>query len=109
MGKLFTNVVVLSSLISISLFAGCAGNKACCEAGDAAAQKSTSGQVAVINTMCPVGGDDFGSKERPSELARTVSGQNIGFCCEGCVKQFDKMSEEKKAAVLSAATANKVM
>lgn len=107
MTTLLKNVLILSCAASLSLFAGCA-NKACCEPANTTAQ-TADGKVAVINTMCPVGGDDFGSKERSGDLARAFNGKSIGFCCESCVKQFDKMSDEKKAAVLSAATANKAM
>jgi hypothetical protein len=61
----------------------------------------------VVNTICPIGSDDFDSKDRPAELTRTVNGENIGFCCEHCTAKFDKMSDAKKAEVLAAAKSNK--
>ncbi len=102
------HILIVSSIAVLSLVAACA-SKTRSDASDSAAQKTTGGKVAVINTMCPIGADDYESKERPADLARTYNGKSIGFCCESCVKQFDKMSDEKKAAVLTAAAANKAL
>jgi hypothetical protein len=106
MTKLLARTLILAS-ISLSLGA-CAGNKACCD-DTAEAAKNTDGKVSVVNTMCPIGEDDFGSKERSADLARTWNGKSIGFCCESCAKQFDKMTSEKKDAVATAASANKAL
>ncbi|MFN0132656.1 MAG: hypothetical protein ACKVW3_09030 [Phycisphaerales bacterium] len=97
--------LVLSVVGSVSLFAGCVKDKACCDTGD----KTAAARVSVINTMCPIGGDDFGEKTRPAELVRTHNGENIGFCCEGCVKSFDKKADAAKGEVLAAAKANKTL
>ena len=96
----FRNVVVLASVAALFSLAGCASNKAASGADS---------KVAVINTVCPIAGDDFESKERQANLVRTVDGKNIGFCCDHCTTKFDKMSDDKKKAALAAATANKAM
>ena len=106
MAKLFARTLILAS-IALPLGA-CAGNKACCD-DPAEAAKANGGKVSVVNTLCPIGEDDFGSKERSADLARTWNGTSIGFCCESCVKQFDKMTNEKKDAVATAAIANKAL
>ncbi|MBX3376849.1 MAG: hypothetical protein KF678_07585 [Phycisphaeraceae bacterium] len=104
--RAFTSAAILSAA-ALGLLAGCASNKgACC---DSSAAAKSDGNVAVVNTMCPIGADDFETKQRPPELARNYKGTSIGFCCEGCVKSFDKMSEEKKAEVAKAALANKAL
>lgn len=108
MSSVFTRTLLIASVASLSLLGACANKGACCDTTANAAAKSD-GSVAVVNTMCPVGGDDFETKTRPTDLARTWNGTSIGFCCEGCVKQFDKMSDEKKTATATAAVANKAM
>jgi hypothetical protein len=94
--------------------AGCAGNKegGCCD--DAATNKSAAAttpaaRVTTVNTVCPLSGEDFGSNTRSAELVGSYKGENVGFCCAGCAKKFDKMSDEKKSAALVAAKANKPM
>jgi len=104
MSKLF-NTLVLASAVSMALLSGCAG-KNCCDDKEAAT-KAGAANVAIVNTMCPIGGDEFDSKEHPATLTRTVEGKAIGFCCEGCTKKFDKMTTEKQHEVLTAANANK--
>lgn len=106
MVRLFSSAAALTLVASLGLFAGCASNGACC---DATAATKPNGNVAVVNTLCPIGNDDFETKERTPDLARTHSGTAIGFCCESCVKSFDKMSDEKKAEVVKAALANRAL
>jgi YHS domain-containing protein len=106
---LLTKVLIASTVASLALLSGCASKACCDDSGEKAAQKTADGKVVVINTMCPIGGDDFGSKERSSDLARTYNGKAIGFCCDHCVQKFDKMSDEKKQATVAAASANKAM
>lgn len=111
----FLNVTLGVAALSLAMLSGCAGNKECCK--DSAAMsgpktepaKNAAANMTVINTMCPIGGDDFEHKtDHPASLTRSVAGQNIGFCCDGCVKKFDSMSDDKKAAILTAAKENKV-
>ncbi len=63
-------------------------------------------KVAVVNTVCPIGGDEFGKS--PSDT-RTVNGTSIGFCCDHCSAKFDKMTDAEKANVVNLARANKVL
>lgn len=104
--KLSTLALGLTLGGSVLLFAGCAKEKACCDTSDKAAPTAS---VATINTKCPIGGDDFDNKSHSAALTRTYKGQNIGFCCEGCVKKFDAKKDAEKDAVLAAATANKTL
>jgi hypothetical protein len=62
--------------------------------------------VKVINTMCPIGGDDFGGGTHDAALSRAYKGKEIGFCCANCVRKFDAMTDEQKDQVLKLATAN---
>jgi len=39
----------------------------------------------VLNTKCPVSGDDV-----DKEVTETYKGRTIAFCCKDCVKDFNK-------------------
>jgi len=105
MTNLLRNILIVASLAAL---AGCAhngsANKECCDTTD-----KTTAKVTVVNSVCPIAGDDFETKERSSDLVRQVNGEKVGFCCDTCTAKFDKMSEEKKQAVLTAAKANKAL
>jgi hypothetical protein len=64
-------------------------------------------QARVINTMCPIGGDDFEEPIRPATLAREWKGQTIGFCCKDCAMKFDRMKPEERDETLTRARANR--
>lgn len=103
------------ALLAALTLAGCATNKesGCCDdaATDkaAAATATPAARVTTVNTVCPLTGEDFGTKDRAATTVSNYKGENVGFCCPGCVKKFDKMSEEKKSATLVAAKANKAI
>ncbi|MBL9032654.1 MAG: hypothetical protein JNM80_13240 [Phycisphaerae bacterium] len=107
--KLSTIALGLTLGGSVLLFAGCAKEKACCGTCGTSEKGARSASVATINTMCPIGGDEFDNKAHSAALTRTYKGQKIGFCCEGCVKKFDGKSDADKDAVLTAAKANKTL
>jgi hypothetical protein len=62
----------------------------------------------VINTICPIGGDDFGARGAPPELTRTWRGKTIGFCCAACLPEFDRLGPAGKDQILALAEANRV-
>lgn len=122
MSNLVNNVRSLASVLTLAgllAIAGCANtNKECCTDGAkadskaaatttaAAPARNAEGRIITVNSLCPIGEDDFGSKDRPDALARTYNGQSIGFCCDHCVTKFDKMDDAHKSGVLKAAQAN---
>jgi len=110
--KKLWSLASLASVVGLLALAGCAANKDCCKddvkpaaaATDKAATKTTPvARVTVVNTVCPLSGEDLGSKDHTADVVRTYNGENVGFCCDGCGKKFDKMSDEKKAATLTSA------
>lgn len=122
--RAFASVFMVSGLLAIS---GChTGGKDCCSDGaketktapattpspdkkSEAPAAAPAGRIVVVNTICPIGGDDFETKDRPASLARTVNSQSVGFCCDHCTAKFDKMDAKGQEAVLKAAMANKQM
>ncbi len=120
MNSRFTRTFAFVSVAALAALAGCANKGACCDTKEApaksdapakssAAPATPTGNMVVINTLCPIGNDEFGSKDHPAELSRTWNGKNIGFCCDHCVAKFDKMTPEKKNEVAVAAAANKAL
>lgn len=93
-------IEAVSLACALALTAGCAERRA----SSAGAQDA---RVAVINSVCPIAGDDFGERTAPRTLTRTWKGQTIGFCCRGCLPGFDRLDDAGKDGVLMLAKANK--
>ncbi len=52
-----------------------------------------------VNTICPI----MGGEVMPEGGSAIWKGTTVGFCCEGCAPKWEKLSEEDKAAKLTAA------
>jgi hypothetical protein len=93
-------VLVLAALAGpVIACAGCASSSRSAAAPD--------GPVATINSVCPIGADPFDNASVPPSLVRVHHGQRIGFCCDSCPKQFDKMTDTQRDHILALAKANK--
>lgn len=58
-------------------------------------------EMPIANKTCPIMGAKISNPEKtPAKLTRTHKGQRVVFCCAGCPAQWDKLSEEKKQALL---------
>lgn len=55
----------------------------------------------IINTRCPITGNDIDPGELTSNCVRTHEGQLIGFCCPDCVLEWDELSQDEKNDRLS--------
>jgi hypothetical protein len=113
-------------LLAIALApAACNSNKACCSddksdkmaeraIGAPAQNNSTNSPQATkvaatktVNSICPIGGDEFNPEGHPAELVRVSGDTKIGFCCPNCAKKFDAMDANAKQQVVNLARANK--
>jgi hypothetical protein len=59
--------------------------------------------IAVVNTKCPISGGALNPAGVPENLTRVYKGQKIGFCCEGCPEEWDKLTDVNKDAELAKA------
>ncbi len=114
---------VLASVACVT--AACSNNKACCkdDSSDKMAERALGTQsvqtappasetktVAVakpVNSVCPIGGDEFNPEGHPAALLRTANNTTIGFCCQHCVTKFDKMDAAGQQRIIELAKANK--
>src|SRR3982750_4168399 len=95
-----TQTIPLPALsCGITLGRGCCRDMHSKDSAPAATTKADS-KGKVINTMCPIGGDEFGDHSEPA-LTRTWNGSAIGFCCANCVRKFDAMTPAQRDAVLA--------
>ena len=62
-------------------------------------------QAGFINTHCPIMGSPIDPAKVPTSLTRDYKGQKVAFCCGGCPGQWDKLTDEEKAAKLREAKA----
>ncbi|HEX8525156.1 MAG TPA: YHS domain-containing protein [Tepidisphaeraceae bacterium] len=56
----------------------------------APATQPASTKPAIVNKKCPIGGEDIDPKGKTV----TYKGKTIGFCCDDCVKDFEKDPEK---------------
>ncbi|MBX3357014.1 MAG: hypothetical protein KF745_01165 [Phycisphaeraceae bacterium] len=95
-----TRPFILASLGALILLApvSCA-SKASTEKV-AAAPAATASKT--VNTVCVIENED---EVHPSVPAVTWRGQQVGFCCPGCVKQWNAMTDAQKDEAVKTAVA----
>ncbi len=86
----FTKVVLLGTLF---LVAGCTDTDAP-TASDSA--QTDSPPVTLANTHCPVSGG-----KAKDTITVEWDGKTVGFCCAPCIADWEKLSDEEKAAKLA--------
>ena len=101
------NFSLLSLLAVVALIAGCAGDTTVstdevADPGTEAASETDSDTpeaVATDNKNCPI----MGHAVTADGGSVAWNGKTIGFCCEGCKPEFEKLSDEDKTAKLAEA------
>lgn len=63
-----------------------------------AVEKSTVRDV--VNTHCPISGVAITAGMIQPNLVREFKGQKVAMCCQGCVAEWEKMSDAEKEAAL---------
>ena len=66
-------------------------------------QISPSDADQVSNARCPIMGTKLDRDHVPDNLTRMSRGKKVGFCCAGCPKAWDKLSDPQKQEKLEAA------
>jgi len=87
---------VLAAAVMVSVLGGCAATK--CADCDGVSCGDDKGTVTTVNTFCAVNPKD---KVNPAIPAATWKGQQVGFCCKGCVPKWEKMTDEQKDAAVA--------
>lgn len=87
--------LVASSLLAISLVAGCDKNKS-----DGQAASGQNASMGVVNAKCPM---QPNSAVNPGAPTAEWQGQKIGFCCPGCANAWSKLDDTQKADRLAKA------
>ena len=58
---------------------------------------SPAADAAPVNALCPIMGHEIAAAGGTT----TWNGQTIGFCCDGCLPKWNKLSEDGKAAKIA--------
>jgi len=66
-------------------------------------KKAGSSKIAVVNTKCPITGEALSPDGVAENLTRDYKGQKIGFCCDGCPAEWEKLTDAAKDAELAKA------
>lgn len=94
----FTRPLICSTIVLSALaLTGCACNDC---AGDAC-QDVKAGSITTVNGYCVVNPKD---PVNPA-IVREHKGQRVGFCCNGCTKKWDGMTDDQKDAAIRTAVA----
>ena len=54
--------------------------------------------MGMLNDTCPMMGSELGPEAQTLEY----KGNTIGFCCEGCIPAWNKLSDSEKADKVAA-------
>jgi len=58
--------------------------------------------AAAVNVRCPIMGKAIDPDKVPDDLTRTYHGHKVGFCCAGCLTEWDKLTDEQRHEKLGA-------
>lgn len=93
------SATLASFALAFALTGGCANSHSAGETEDAAkCAAPKAGTITTANTMCAVNPND---PVDPSVTAAEWKGQKIGFCCKGCIPQWNKMTAAQKDAAVA--------
>ena len=95
---------VAALFLACALAGGCASTKNTADHDEEKCGEVKPGIITSVNTMCAVVQND---PVNPAVQTVEWKGQKVGFCCNGCVPRWNKMSAEQKDASLAAAMKNK--
>jgi len=57
----------------------------------------------IVNSKCPITSAKLDPAKEPDSLIREYKGQKVGFCCDSCPPEWDKLTDAQKDAKLKAA------
>ena len=80
---------VILAAATISLVGGCASQP----------QSSVAGNAGVVNSKCPIEPED----PINPKVTTDWKGKKVAFCCPGCIDEWDRKTDDQKAAALEAA------
>lgn len=89
---------VLPSLAAALMLVGCATTRE----SESQCRAVKPGVVTSVNTLCVMVNED---PVDPAVKTITFKGQEVGFCCQGCVPKWEKLTDDQKAAALAKALA----
>lgn len=58
-------------------------------------------QPLILNSPCPLSGDEINVAKLTSESVRSYQGQFVAFCCADCSSEWDTLNDAKRKSKLS--------
>lgn len=87
--------IPLTLLFTVAMFTGCSQEQSTSTHADA----PETSIVAAANAHCPIMGGEVTADGGRVEW----NGKTIGFCCPGCIEEFEAMTDDEKEAALEKA------
>lgn len=85
----------------INFLAGCGEGETPSAAMATVATAPETTVIAVVNTKCPIMGNEISAKDLTAENVREWNGKKVGFCCPPCLEEWDELSDADKAEKLA--------
>lgn len=85
----------------ICFLAGCGEGETPSAAMATATTAAATSAIQIVNTKCPIMGNDVNAKELTAENVREWNGKKVGFCCPPCIEEWEAMSDTEKAEKLA--------
>ncbi len=101
MNKTVRKTILTAAILTLGagLLSGCKADAMAED--DATCLAPKPGTIVTVNQYCAVVGTDPVNPEIMTEW----KGQNVGFCCKGCMPKWEKMTAEQKDTALAKAVA----
>ena len=94
-------ITLVSALAAVVALGACHGNTKTAAEDQSMCKAVKPGTVTSVNYYCVVMLED---PVDPSVM-RDYKGQTVGFCCPGCLKKWDAMTDAQKDAAIKVAVA----
>jgi hypothetical protein len=94
-------ITVVSAVAAVLALGACASNSKTQAENEAVCKAVKPGTVTSVNSYCVIMLDD----PVDPTVVRDFKGQTVGFCCSGCLKKWDAMSDAQKDAAIKVAVA----
>lgn len=94
--------LTLTAVLAATMLAACAARQQTAAEHEAECLEIKPGALTSVNKMCVVVNSH---PVNPQMKTVDWKGQEVGFCCAGCVPRWEKMSDAQKDAALAQAIA----
>jgi hypothetical protein len=95
------SIMLVGAMLPSLILGACATSRSAENEDPETCKAVKPGVLTTVNYYCVVVNDD----PVDPEVVREYKGQRVGFCCPGCIKRWNAMTDEQKDAAVKNAVA----